>query len=159
MSLRLADVESRRWFWRPALVAAAGALAIGVAIGLNFWQSGEVERSVSPTEQVGGIVTPSNLEPAAPLAAASLPSFDVVRINPNGDTVIAGRAAPGSAVVLRDGESELGTVSADNRGEWVLLPETPLPPGAHRLTLLMRDGEGGEVASAARGAGGRSQAG
>ena len=148
MKLWLADVESRRWFWRPALIAAAGALAIGIAIALNFWQAGEVEQSVPPTEPGGGIVASPPVEPMAPLAATSLPSFDVVRINPNGDTVIAGRAAPGAVVVLRDGESVLGTVTADGRGEWVLLPETPLPPGAHRLNLLMRDGAGGEVASA-----------
>jgi hypothetical protein len=147
MSFRLADIESRRWLWRPALVATAGVIAIGLAIALNLWQAGEVEHSVSSTAPVGGIATsvPPG-EAASP--SIPLPSFDIVRINPNGDTVIAGRAAPGAVVVLRDGESELGTVIADGRGEWVLLPETPLQPGAHRLNLLTRDSEQKELASA-----------
>ena len=143
MTLRLADAESRRWFWRPALVAAAGALAISVAIGLNFWQTAEIEQPMSSSAPAGGIApSPPPSDAFNPL----LPSFDVVRINPSGDTVIAGRAAPGAEVVLRDGDAVLGTVTADGRGEWVLLPETPLPPGAHRLSLLMT-GTGGEATS------------
>lgn len=145
MTSPLADAESRRWFWRPALVAAAGALAIGAAIGLNFWQTTETEQPPPLSEPAKRTVASV---PPADVIAPTQPSFDVVRINPNGDTVIAGRAAPGAVVVLRDGEAVLGTVAADGRGEWVLLPETPLPPGAHRLNLLMTDGSGGEVASA-----------
>jgi hypothetical protein len=56
--------------------------------------------------------------------------------------VIAGRAEPGATVILRDGEQVLGRVVADNRGEWVFVLETPLPPGAHRLDLEMRIGDG-----------------
>lgn len=139
MTLRLADAESRRWFWRPALVAATGALAIGVAIGLNFWQTAEIERPLSsPAPAAGTALSPPPSSAFDPLQ----PSFDVVRINPNGDTVIAGRAEPGAEVVLRDGNAVLGTVTADGRGEWVLLPETPLPPGAHRLSLLMTGASG-----------------
>ena len=71
-----------------------------------------------------------------------LPGFDVVRINPSGDAVIAGRAEPGATVTLRDGRSALGQVIADGRGEWVFVPEKPLQPGAHRLDLEMRMGDG-----------------
>jgi hypothetical protein len=145
MTLPLADADSRRWFWRPALVAAAGVLAIGAAIALNFWQTTDIEQPSPSSEHAGGTVASA---PPAGIVAPPQPSFDVVRINPNGDTVIAGRATPGAVVVLRDGEAVLGTVTADGRGEWVLLPETPLPPGAHRLNLLMNDGSGGQVASA-----------
>jgi nucleoid-associated protein YgaU len=145
MTSPLADAESRRWFWRPALVAAVGALAIGVAIGLNFWQTTDTEQPPSSSQSAERSV--ASIPPAG-VVAPTQPSFDVVRINPNGDTVIAGRAEPGAIVVLRDGEAVLGTVTADGRGEWVLLPETPLSPGAHRLNLLMNDGSGGQVASA-----------
>jgi nucleoid-associated protein YgaU len=67
------------------------------------------------------------------------PTFDVVRISPSGDAVIAGRAAPGVEVtVMLDGEMEIGTARADERGEWVLLPSEPLPPGTHEFTLSSR---------------------
>ncbi len=72
------------------------------------------------------------------------PSFDVVRVGPGGDAVLAGRAAPGDEVTVRDGETVLGRVAADGRGEWVLTPERPLAPGGRELTLSARDPKGGE---------------
>lgn len=76
-------------------------------------------------------------EPAAASKASGpvAPSFDVVRINPKGDTVMAGRATPGSKVRILDHGKVIGEVTADKRGEWVFVPETPLPPGTSELTL------------------------
>jgi nucleoid-associated protein YgaU len=73
-----------------------------------------------------------------------VPSFDIVRISPEGDTVIAGRAAPGAQVTIHDGDTELGHAKADERGEWVFLPEKPLPPGTRSLSLSVTppDGQG-----------------
>ncbi|MGR4000222.1 MAG: LysM peptidoglycan-binding domain-containing protein [Alphaproteobacteria bacterium] len=63
------------------------------------------------------------------------PSFDVVRVEPGGAAILAGRAAPGADVtVLLDGEA-VGTAQADRRGEWLLLPDTDLTVGSHRLDL------------------------
>jgi nucleoid-associated protein YgaU len=75
------------------------------------------------------------------------PSFDVVRIAPDGNAVIAGRATPGARVTVKDGDKELGSVTADNRGEWVLLPTAPLPPGGRTLTLGAKLGEGPSIAA------------
>ncbi|AWK88031.1 peptidoglycan-binding protein [Azospirillum thermophilum] len=75
-------------------------------------------------------------QPASPAAQPPAgPSFDVVRIAPDGSAVIAGRAAPGSSVTVRDGARVLGTAKADARGEWVLLPDDPLAPGTRELSL------------------------
>lgn len=63
------------------------------------------------------------------------PSFDVVRINPNGDAVIAGRATPGAKVTLLDDGKPIGEAKADDRGDWVLLPNSAIAPGEHRFTL------------------------
>jgi len=67
------------------------------------------------------------------------PSFDVVRVNPSGDAVIAGRAQPGSEVTILDGKDVLGSVEADGRGEWVFLPDAALGPGEHNFTLESTD--------------------
>ncbi len=67
------------------------------------------------------------------------PSFDVVRVHPSGDAVIAGRAQPGSEVTILDGKNVLGSVEADNRGEWVFLPDASLGPGEHSFTLESTD--------------------
>jgi hypothetical protein len=75
-----------------------------------------------------------------PLAASrpttgSAPTFDVVRVNPQGHAVIAGRADAHASVTVFDGGRPIGRTTADQRGEWVLLPEEPLAPGGRQLSL------------------------
>ncbi len=67
----------------------------------------------------------------------------MVRVEPSGEAVIAGRAAPGSKVTLRAGNRVLGTVTADDRDQWVLVLDTLLDPGSYELSLESRlpDGE------------------
>jgi nucleoid-associated protein YgaU len=76
------------------------------------------------------------------------PSFDIVRVEPGGRAVIAGRAAPGAEVELLAGDRVLDRVRADRRGEWVAVPSEPLPPGGVELTL--RATSGGRPASEAQ---------
>lgn len=75
----------------------------------------------------------------------AVPEFDVVNVEPTGETVVAGRALPGATVeLLRNGEVHDRAV-ADKSGQFVMVPR-PLPPGNHDLTLRMtRDGK--QVAS------------
>jgi hypothetical protein len=93
----------------------------------------------------GGAPQVATAPPAASAPAASAPaapSFDIVRVSPDGRGVIAGRAAPGSRVTVLDGERELATVQADSRGEWVAVLDQPLPPGGHELRLVQQaDGQ------------------
>jgi nucleoid-associated protein YgaU len=62
------------------------------------------------------------------------PSFDVVKVGPTGTAVIAGRAEPGAKVIVRDGDKAIGEVTADRRGEWVLIPEQPIGSGNRLLS-------------------------
>ena len=66
------------------------------------------------------------------------PSFDIVRVKPDGHAVIAGRAAPGAEVELRSGDRTIDRVRADPRGEWVALPPEPLGKGVQELSLAAR---------------------
>jgi nucleoid-associated protein YgaU len=76
------------------------------------------------------------------------PEFDIVRVSPGGEAVIAGRAAPGSEVTVMAGDTPIGSATADDRGEWVILPEKPLPPGNHQLGLVARsEGAGARESS------------
>ena len=77
-------------------------------------------------------------------SAAPAPSFDIVRIEPGGSAVIAGRAAPGSEVTLFNGEKLLGTTVADARGDWVIIPAERLAPGDTNLSVSAQM-PGGEV--------------
>lgn len=72
-----------------------------------------------------------------------VPDFDIVRVDKAGNVVIAGRATPGCVIIVRDGDTEVGRTTVDRSGEWVLVPEGALAPGARELTLLAEceDGE------------------
>ncbi|WP_298281101.1 LysM peptidoglycan-binding domain-containing protein, partial [Acidocella sp.] len=58
-----------------------------------------------------------------------------VRVDQQGNTVIAGRAAPGATVTILDNGKPLGTVTADGQGAFVFLPASPLAVGSHEITL------------------------
>ena len=75
------------------------------------------------------------------------PSFDVVTVNPGGDAVLAGRAEPNTQVIVRAGGKAIGSTKSDSKGEWVFIPETPLPEGTLELDLLTMSPEGAEVNS------------
>lgn len=73
--------------------------------------------------------------PSAAVPKPRKPSFDIVRVDPDGNAVIAGRAKPNTEVTILDGENEVGKVVSDERGEWVFLPDHQLGPGQFALTL------------------------
>lgn len=158
---------------RPLIVGIAGAIIILAAIVLTFFVEREPDRPAMGTAPSGGPEATAEAPAAEPgdrpgggapdrasrgPAGAdegdetaekdeSRPAFDIVRVNPQGDTVIAGRAEPDSEVVVREGDRTVGTVTADKRGEWVLIPEKPLDPGSHELSVTSRRPDGGNAAS------------
>ena len=74
------------------------------------------------------------------------PSFDVVRVTPQGETLVAGRGQPGADVLLMDGTKMLAQGKVDANGQFVLMPSA-LPEGTHALTLSTKGAEGGEQSS------------
>ncbi|OCK61265.1 LysM peptidoglycan-binding domain-containing protein [Bradyrhizobium sp. LMTR 3] len=83
---------------------------------------------------------------AAPESGDGGPAFDVARIEPTGEAVIAGRAAPGVTVeLLRNGELH-DRVVADQSGQFAMIPR-PLPPGTYDLTLRVKQPDGREIMS------------
>jgi nucleoid-associated protein YgaU len=80
-------------------------------------------------KDLGGRLAPS---PAASTDPA--PAFDVARVAPDGEAVVAGRAVAGSTVeLLADGEVHDRT-TADASGAFVFVPK-PLPPGNYEIKL------------------------
>lgn len=72
-----------------------------------------------------------------------LPKFDVLSVNPDGSTLIAGSAPAGSKVEILDGETVIATDKAGSTNQFVALPDSPLSPGAHELTIVatLKDGK------------------
>ena len=138
--------QSPRWdsLNKRIIAAVAVAILVGCAVVLYV-----ITRTESPEAVVAQAPTaPRQSEdrpefPEAPQAVPPYtnPTFDVVRVSREGNAVIAGRASPGSEVTVHAGEDVVGTVKADDRGEWVLVPEAPLESGSHPLSLRALDEE------------------
>ncbi len=74
------------------------------------------------------------------------PAFDIVRIEPGGDAVIAGRSMPGATVeLLRDGVIQDKAIT-DGSGQFVMIPPR-FPPGRYELTLVAMQPDGKQVPS------------
>ncbi len=152
---------TRIFVWSLALVAAAGAaLSFDRLLRERPLEADAVRGSAailpSPTrgldQSLGGTVqsVTKTVQAAAKNVDALVgstglaggrdevrPAFDVARVEPSGDAVIAGRAAPGASVeLLRNGEPH-DRVVADASGQFAMVPPR-LPPGDSELTLRSR---------------------
>jgi nucleoid-associated protein YgaU len=92
----------------------------------------------APAEEAAASAAAPATEGAAPEAGMLAPEFDIVRVNPTGEAVIAGRASPGSEITVMSGDRPIGSAIADERGDWVVLPDQKLPPGDHQLGAVAR---------------------
>ncbi|MGJ4889769.1 LysM peptidoglycan-binding domain-containing protein [Bradyrhizobium sp. HKCCYLRH3099] len=117
---------------------------------LRGQEQGASEQAASPLarvqKQASGLA--DVLGSLAPQAAVQtdLPAFDVVNVDPSGDAVVAGRAAPGTTVeLLRNGEVHDRAV-ADRAGQFAMVPSR-LPAGSYALTLRSKLADGREVIS------------
>ncbi len=96
--------------------------------------------------EANAVVSALAAPPSPPDSGDSIPSFDVARIEPTGEAVIAGRAAPGATVeLLRNGEVH-DRVVADQSGQFVMVPR-PLPSGTYDLTLRASRPDGKQTTS------------
>jgi nucleoid-associated protein YgaU len=105
----------------------------------------------SPTPEPAATAAPPQVpEINAPVAKDQMPdgpSFDVVRIEKDGSALIAGKAAPDSAVSVLIGADVVTTVSADRSGGFAAL-FTLAPSDQPRLIMLrMRLADGREFMS------------
>lgn len=131
---------------RALILVSVGVVAAALAIVLNFFAGAPSEERLVRPAPPPAAVAPEPRSRAG-TEGEPVPGFDVVRVHPTGDAVMAGRASPGSSVVIWDGETRLGEVAADGRGEWVFLPDTPLAAGSHRLRLeILAAGEPSVIA-------------
>ena len=126
------------------LIGAAAVVAVG-AIGAALWVNSN-SASDAPETVVEAAVTPeSTPAPAEPKAEpestqVAPPSIDEVRLEPDGLTIIAGRAAPGSEVsVLLDGANK-ASVMTDPGGSFAAITLLPSSAKAQVLTVVQRLG-------------------
>jgi nucleoid-associated protein YgaU len=118
---------------KRVIFSAAICIAIVAVAAGSVWLRRAGEPTAAPADTAA---PPATI--AAPVVTEALPppaKFDVVRVNPQGLAVLAGRAAPNSEVTVFDGVTVIGRTKADARGEWAIVAETGLAPGTHTLRL------------------------
>ncbi|MGH6817856.1 MAG: LysM peptidoglycan-binding domain-containing protein [Methylovirgula sp.] len=96
-----------------------------------------------PQSEAAAPVTPPAAQPPTASEAAArqpakpgpdIPVFDTVRVEPSGDTVVAGHGAPDAKFALVSGDKVLSEVEGDGAGNFVMVPP-PLAPGNYLLAL------------------------
>ena len=143
-------------------VGAAALVVVAAGAGAVVWTHPELlERNPAdiplvaraPAEFKPPIVPAAPPVPATPPAASASapsdkasmpgPSFDIVNVDPSGEAVIAGRAAPNAKVELHDGGKTIAEATADAAGQFVITPPA-LTPGDHSLSLAAGDDKAGQ---------------
>ena len=69
-------------------------------------------------------------------------TFDVIRITPQGDAVMAGKTEPNIEIFIFDSDTKLSSVLSDPNGEWVWVSKIPLEKGIKKLRLFHIDEKG-----------------
>ncbi|TMV74011.1 LysM peptidoglycan-binding domain-containing protein [Thioclava sp. BHET1] len=123
------------------------------ALGYGVWQSGRPPAGATmqtaavpgaapataagqPPASATGTATAAAPDAAAP-EAASGPSFDVVRVAPDGSALVAGRAEAGSKVEIKIGAATAAQATADAQGRFVA--QFTLPASAEPRVLSLSE--------------------
>jgi nucleoid-associated protein YgaU len=101
------------------------------------------EAAPAPTEAAPAV---TEATPAETPAAVS-PSFDVMRLDPDGAAVVAGQVASGAKVsILVDG-AEVATAAADDTGKFVAMFDLPAADAGRLMTMVATLSDGTKVES------------
>jgi nucleoid-associated protein YgaU len=104
----------------------------------------------SPKDAAGMIVNIGRAlhgEPELPAQDDGKPKFDVLRVEKDGSTVIAGNAAPGSKLDIIDGNKTISTTTVSPNGDFAIVLDQPLKAGDHTLDLQSTSKDGTVVKS------------
>ncbi|MGI6852845.1 Ig-like domain-containing protein [Mesorhizobium sp. 1B3] len=138
--------------WKAFLFLAGGTVAAGgtayVSGALDpylYTRSGQLVAVPQPDaattagrlsapEQPATPAKPSDKQ-TPPASGPVVPAFDVVRVEPDGSVVVAGKADPEASVEMLVGEQVVGTAKADASGDFAIVLDKPLKPGDYQFTL------------------------
>lgn len=94
----------------------------------------KAERLSAPDQPAAATVKPQDA-PAPAAEGPIVPTFDVVRVEPDGSVVVAGKAEPNASVEMLAGEQSIGAAKADGGGDFAIILDKPLKPGDYQLSL------------------------
>ena len=103
-------------------------------------QAGPPPRAEAPSGAARAVGPAGSGKPAA-----VMPHFDIVRVEPNGDAVVAGQGAPNAVVEMLVNGKPVARATADAAGQFAVVPPA-LPAGSSQIRLRMtgKDGRAAE---------------
>lgn len=144
-------------------VGALVAVYLGAIPGVELPRLTQVITSTAPEKKVDTAAQPSAADAGKAETAAAgsdkagtsapdtveaggkkvvIPSFDVLRVEPSGSLVVAGRAAPNSKVDIIAGATPVGSTKAAANGDFAAVLDKALKPGDHQLVLRATSPDG-----------------
>ena len=118
----------------PQFVELPKAKAEEAAVAVTPPKAAEPAKPVEAQVAIAAPKVVAPVKPAEPVA----PTFDTVRVSPTGDAVIAGRADANTEVTALLNGQPVAKATTNAAGEFVIIPEKPMPAGAGVLTLEVK---------------------
>lgn len=139
----------------------AGAAAVGAAVGGGYYASRTdqppAQTATAPAEPQAPAAEPAKpaesaageQAPGAADAAAQgdMPTFSVLRVEKDGSAVVAGSAKPDTKIDLVAGGEIIASTQVGPTGDFAIVLDNPLAPGAYELSLRATDPSGAAVTS------------
>lgn len=117
--------------------AATGEAATGDKAAATSEQPAAGTEATATQETASAETTPAD-----PTAGWVTPAFDLLRVEPDGSTVIAGRGQPNTKLEIKNGETVVATADIGPTGDFAAVFDQPLAAGDYQLTLNVKDDKG-----------------
>ncbi len=128
------------WQEKPEVQQVAGEEVIIDETGSNDDGAEAEAETVAEETSAGGVDDKVSSQPETADAASqgSAPTFSILRVEPDGSTVVAGSATPGVVLEVFSGDTVLAETEVGPSGDFVTVFDEPLPPGDHEIGLRSR---------------------
>ncbi|CAN7563117.1 LysM peptidoglycan-binding domain-containing protein [Pararhizobium sp. LjRoot238] len=134
--------------WVALIVLAIASLLMVFFVLPNIDKGKDTLTADAPADSAAKLADTKSTRPAAegeaatdtaksadPAAEWTVPGFDVLRVEPDGSTVIAGRAQPNTRLEIVSGDTVIGTADVGATGDFAAIFDKPLAAGDYQLTL------------------------
>lgn len=128
---------------RPTTTTGGAATGTDAVAGNDKPAEATAGEAAAAGEQVAKVET----APADSTAGWVTPAFDLLRVEPDGSTVIAGRGQPNTKLEIRNGETVVATADIGPSGDFAAVFDQPLSAGDYQLTLNTKDDKGASKTS------------
>jgi nucleoid-associated protein YgaU len=95
----------------------------------------------APAQEMASVPDNRAVE-ASQVPPVTIPSFGLLRVEPDGSTVIAGQAGANADIEILSGTKKIASAHAASNGDFVAVLDTPLAPGDYELVLRSTEANG-----------------